>query len=133
MDKMRVQGLLLAVFLLGILTWPATAVAESMTWRVKSLHPYEVWIEFYSQRRRISWPGNGRAYPLSDSNFHDFTLSCFRGENICYGAWDGDGSGTTWGVGRNQSEGCVDCCYLCEGGTTEIVLQPPATQRRRNR
>jgi len=62
MDKTRGTGALLAIFLLGVMAWPATAAAGEMTWQVKSLYRHQVQIEFYSQDRKRAWPGGNRAY-----------------------------------------------------------------------
>lgn len=122
MDKTRGTGALLAVFLLGVMAWPATAAAGEMTWQVKSLYRHQVQIEFYSQDRKRAWPGGNRAYRLDDYEDHSFSLSCNTGEKICYGAWVVGDTGTHWGVGMNDRHSCSDCCSDCDGDTYSVRL-----------
>ena len=122
MHKTRKMWALLAVFVFGVLSWPAPSVAEQITWNVKSLYRYKVQIEFYSQDRKHAWPGGNRAYNLNDYDVHSYTLNCSSGEKICYGAWDKNNPKTYWGVGMNDRHSCEGCCYTCDGDSYSIRL-----------
>jgi hypothetical protein len=92
------------------------AADATLTWSFQSNHPNRVQLEFYSQHRNAAWPGNGHVFLLGDYQRHRFTLSCWSGEKICYGAWvDGDAN-QYWGVGIDQSSYCQDCCVICQNG-----------------
>ena len=84
-----------------------------MTWTITSDYKYKAQLEFYSQSRAASWPGNGSAYTLNDNDAHKFTLACRGGEKVCYGAWATGDAGTYWGVGMNGKHGCKSCCAVC--------------------
>ena len=90
------------------------AAATDMTWTMTSTYDYQVSVAFYSQDRNRSWPGGDEVYVLKDSRAHPITLSCQRGEKICYGGWPTGGRSTQyWGVGRNNGNHCDACCYVC--------------------
>jgi hypothetical protein len=107
---------------------PISRETEAETWRIRSLFPHQVQIEFYSMDRNAAWPGGGRAYRLYDSNWHAFSLRCRPGERICYGAWNVATGQTTgsryWGVGQDKRYGCSDCCWTCgrKGNPRSITL-----------
>lgn len=97
-----------------VLAATGPAMAEEMTWQVRNSYDYRIRIAFYSLRYDRAWPGNGQGFALNDSRRHSFTLSCQRGERICYGAWpDGDDSAPHWGVGQNRRHRCTTCCGIC--------------------
>ena len=113
---MRKRICTLAVAVMGILTvlTARPAAAADMTWTMRSTYDYKVSLAFYSQDANRVWPGNGEVYVLADSRPHAFTLSCRRGETICYGAWPtGGNSSKYWGVGRANAQRCRTCCYVC--------------------
>ncbi len=118
---MRKRMLRLVVTMLGVIMLGMTmqgvtatpAMAEQMTWKIRSSYDYQVQLEFYSQDRKAAWPGNDRAYSLKDSAVHTFTLQCQRGEKICYGAWPTGGGKTYWGVGPRNAHACKTCCAIC--------------------
>lgn len=118
------RRLTLAAMVLGGLCCGQTAAAETFTWIVRSLYPYRVQLEFYSQDYDRAWPGGDNVYVLQDDKFHQYTLNCDYGEKICYGAWvDGDIS-TYWGSGYYGQEYCNSCCSTCDGGTRQTTLNP---------
>lgn len=101
---------------------PFSAVADSMTWRIRSYSEYSVQLEFYSQQYNRVWPGRGKVYVIRDFEVHNYKLACATDEQICYGAWvDGDES-TYWGTGNNNENHCDDCCFVCGGGTRTPVI-----------
>lgn len=108
---MKAIALMFGFVMFGIGASPA--MAEQMTWKMRSSYDYQVQLEFYSQNRNVSWPGNNKAYSLKDSSVHGFTLNCQRGEKICYGAWPTGGGKTYWGVGANNAHTCTTCCAIC--------------------
>lgn len=126
---MRVFALFSALLLL----FGASASAETVTFRVKSDHPYIVQIKFYSQNRNHVWPSAAQAYELRDSEYHNYSLTCLKGEKICFGAWDKGNPDTYWGSGPRDKFGCQNCCQLCESNrvkTTSLNAAPVQTVRR---
>lgn len=109
---------LLPVFMLSFSA--QVSKAETMTWLMKSKYPYKVSVSFYSKSRRHSWPGGTKVWVISDSEVHEYTLRCNRGEKICFGAWVRGNSRRYWGVGKRGYKGCSSCCYRCNGGETRI-------------
>ena len=73
-----------------------------------------VYLQFYAQEREGVWPPPDKYYVLDDYEAHEARLNCWDGEQICYGAWTNNGS--EWGVGRNDSRGCENCCATCWNG-----------------
>ncbi len=112
---------LVFVLVPGSTSWSQGASATTMRWKVKSLYKYKVQIAFYSSGTSRAWPGNGRAWALNDYADHFYTLSCRRGELICFGAWVTGDSAQYWGVGHGGQQGCTSCCYRC-GTTPRPVL-----------
>ncbi len=108
----------------GALALPLEASADNMNWQVKSNYPYRVQIKFYSQSRRVTWPGVGEAWGLNDSEYHEYNLQCRTGEKICFGAWVTGRSSPYWGVGADNEHGCEACCYICGDDTRPQVLNP---------
>ncbi|HTS39710.1 MAG TPA: hypothetical protein VMH84_04115 [Xanthobacteraceae bacterium] len=90
--------------------------AETMLWRVKSVYPYRVQVEFYSENRKHEWPGGGNAWGLDNNRTQRFSLICNAGEKICLGAWVTGNAAKYWGVGLHNSHSCRNCCYVCGGG-----------------
>jgi hypothetical protein len=95
----------------------------NMVWQVKSNYQYRVQIAFYSRERNHEWPGNGQAWDLNDYNNHSYTLSCRRGEKICFGAWVTGNANKYWGVGFGGKQGCSTCCFYCGEQPQAQVLQ----------
>jgi hypothetical protein len=127
MNTVRAIWISLACSLFAISIATTDAVAENLTFRVQSMASQKAQIVFYSQDRRIRWPGPGRAYSLNDYEEKSFPLSCITNEKICYGAWTTPNQKFTWGTGPNDGGGCRGCCYTCGGGgrTQLIVLRNP--------
>lgn len=115
--------LALALLLMGV--FAGQAQADNLTWTVTSDHPNIVDVEFYSQSRNVSWPGNGRVYVIDDWDAHTYSLSCNRGERICFGAWVRGRSSTYWGVGSGGRNSCADCCAICGAGTPDRIRLTP--------
>lgn len=101
------------------------SAAETLTWYVQSEHPNVVSLEFYSSDRDVAWPGGGEVYLLDDWDVQTYTLECNRGEQICFGAWVRGSDNEYWGVGLDGEQGCDSCCYVCDGGETEIEVLSP--------
>ena len=108
------------IALAATLLTPTFTFAESLTFRIRSYHPKQVNIAFYSQNRNHSWPGGGQVYVLDDYEVHDYSLGCIQGEKVCYGAWVRGSNATYWGSGQGGKEGCQSCCFVCNGGTTPV-------------
>ncbi|AXS42377.1 hypothetical protein D1F64_02345 [Breoghania sp. L-A4] len=103
----------------------SVARAETLTWQIRSEHPKVVSLEFYSQGRSVSWPGDGQVYVIKDYDTHTYRLSCRPGEQICYGAWVRNRKRSYWGVGANNRNRCRSCCYTCDGGETQVIVLNP--------
>jgi hypothetical protein len=116
---MKILRLLLLASAAGAIS-PA-ASAEDMTVVIANSHPYAVMLEMYSQDRDHVWPGGNEAYLLDDGETKNISLACEDEETICYGAWVQGDDSTFWGVGRDNSQACDDCCYTCDGGSTEEI------------
>jgi hypothetical protein len=122
MRKLSMIAIAMVIVVMATLT-ARTAAAAEMTWTMTSNYEYQVSVAFYSQDRDHVWPGGDDSYVLKDSRAHSFTLSCHRGEKICYGAWPTGGRSTTyWGVGRNNRQHCSNCCYTCGEANPERTL-----------
>lgn len=118
---MFLKKLALVVAALGLLP-VAQARAESLLFSVQSEYPYIVHIAFYSDDRNWEWPGGDQVYVLDDSRVHDYSLNCNYGEKICYGAWPKGTRKSYWGVGPDGNQSCSDCCYVCNGGETGVIV-----------
>lgn len=113
------------VFLVTLFSASGQGYAANLTFYLQSQHPNVVSLEFYSQDRNHVWPGNDQVYLLDDYDTHEFSLSCNKGEKICYGAWVRNRSDLYWGVGLDNAEYCKDCCYNCNGGHTPVIVLNP--------
>ena len=96
------------------------AAAETLSFRVKNDSPHVIELAFYSMNRAYEWPGNNQAWVLKDNLIHTFRLTCQRGEDICLGAWQQGNRNRYWGMGFNADHECENCCYYCNGQTTDI-------------
>lgn len=118
---MYLKRILAAVLVLGFL--PITqARAESLLFSIRNDYPYTLMLVFYSDDRNWEWPGDDQAYVLDDNRIHDYPLNCNYGEKICYGAWPKGSRKYYWGVGQDRSHYCTDCCYICNGGETGVIV-----------
>ncbi len=64
----------------------APALADSITFKVRSFHKFSVDMKFYSKSRNNVWPGASSHWTIKDYSVKEYRLSCIRGERICYGA-----------------------------------------------
>lgn len=96
-----------------------TAMAESLTWHFKNNHESIVDFELYADNGK--WPGKGSVYSLDDGSTRNVTISCDRGEKICYGAWVRGTESSSWGAGKGGQESCKSCCYICGTGETPVL------------
>ena len=90
------------------------AVESSVTFVITNSAQYQINVRIFAQSRPVSWPGQDKAFVLSDGDPHPLTIKCVRGEQVCYGAYYN--TGKYWGAGRDNSKGCKDCCLPCTGG-----------------
>ena len=116
--------LLLALLALSGFAAAAPARANTLTFLMKSEYQYTLRLEFYSTKTGLYWPGNGKSWAMDDYDAHTYKLNCTTGEQICYGAWESGGT-LQWGVGYQHSQGCQNCCYTCNGGTTKLIRLTP--------
>ena len=117
----KIKLVILSLVLLAAAAVPGkTAKAETFTFLMQSLYPYKVSVAFYSKSRGHVWPGVRKGYVMADSEVHEYTLKCRRGEKICYGAWVTGKTYKYWGVGFRGRKYCSNCCYICDGGESKI-------------
>jgi hypothetical protein len=121
----RISVLVAGLAALLMLSAVAPASAGSLTFYMQSQHPSIVSLEFYSQARAAAWPGDGQVYIMDDYDTHSYSLSCNSGESICYGAWVRGDESTYWGVGLDNSEYCTNCCFSCDGSSTNVIVLNP--------
>lgn len=107
------------------------AAQSSLDFKVKSLHPNKVYIQFFSDTYPGHfWPGPQEAWEIADWERHKYKLACVFGERICYGAATDFSNSTYWGTGLNGTENCSACCYECgqshlwQSNDVEINLRP---------
>ncbi|MEM5581169.1 hypothetical protein WNZ15_01810 [Roseibium sp. AS2] len=116
--------LVFSVVYSGLTALPASA--ESLLWRFESKHSKIVDVELYSDTRRGHvWPGSNKVYVLDDYTVKTISISCRRGERVCYGAWVRNRSNLYWGVGHKNRNSCSSCCYTCNGGQTRVIVLNP--------
>jgi hypothetical protein len=102
---------------------------------VRSLDKYTVHLNFRAPNRNNVWPGGSQIWPLRDSEFHTYRLSCVPGEKICYGAERSGNKNAYWGIGLDGRRGCTQCCMTC-GSSHRLTLNgapdgPAASNNRR--
>jgi hypothetical protein len=129
MHKIYAIWALLLALVCAIVGTPTQAAADNITFRVKSMAEQRAQIMFYSQDRRVHWPGGGQAYSLNDYSEHEFKLNCVTDEKICYGAWTTPNQRFTWGSGVDGRGSCSGCCYTCRGTRTELIVLRNTVQR----
>ncbi len=121
MKTIRQRAGLAALSVLALLGGVSAASAADVTFQMMNSHPNAVEVELYSQDRDYVWPGNNQVYLLDDGETKQIPLACDQGEKICYGAWVSGDKTTYWGTGPENAETCTDCCYTCQGGSTEEI------------
>lgn len=97
------------------------AMADSMVWKFRSYHSNIVDVQLYASARNNVWPRNGQVWSLTDLNVHNVTITCVRGEKVCYGAWVRGTESSYWGGGRNNRQSCTSCCYVCGNIQTPVI------------
>lgn len=107
--------------LLAVVPVTLPAAAETMTFQMSSDHENAVEIKMFAQSRRNVWPSSRTVFKLEDYDVHNFKISCQRGERICYGAYVVGDTDTYWGVGDRNQQRCRNCCYTCNGRTTDLI------------
>jgi hypothetical protein len=107
----------------------SSAQAAKLGWRWQNRSGQTLNVELYSDiRDGHVWPGNNRTWVVpSDGVIYVNPISCKRGERICYGAWIGDGTGDSWGVGKAKQHSCANCCFVCNGRQTDVIVFRPTT------
>jgi tetratricopeptide (TPR) repeat protein len=101
---------------------PAETPKTNLYWSLSKEHDATISVSFYSEARAYEWPGNRQVWLLENSSQkYTFNLSCNKGENICFGAWERGAPDTYWGVGRDRKFSCTNCCHVCDGSTVQNV------------
>jgi hypothetical protein len=111
----------LAALLAAASLAPTAASADTMTFKMRSFSKNVIEIAFYSQNRKIEWPGGGKVYINRTFDVVNYPLTCVKGEKICYGAWLKGNTNRYWGVGQGNKQRCKDCCYTCNGVTATPI------------
>jgi len=68
---------------------------------------------FFDKTANLLWPNSSQVYIIPAGQTRSTSISCTRGNRICYGAQTDPPAGTYWGVGINGDLGCDTCCYTC--------------------
>jgi hypothetical protein len=89
-----------------------------LVFHVKNNTRKEIGIHFKTSPRNRTWPSSNHHWKVSDGESRDFSLPCYKGEKVCWGAWDDTG---TWAIGKGKG-GCKGCCYMCGGGDAYATL-----------
>lgn len=72
--------------------------------------------KFYDFTNNLVWPSSTTHYTtLAYNASYTHNLNCRTGANVCYGARAGTGY---WGVDRDGSKYCSDCCITCQNGNS---------------
>jgi hypothetical protein len=96
-----------------------------LTWTViSSVFTQSINYRFFDESRGLVWPAPPLAYVLSAGGSATATLTCYTGDNICFGGNGASVPTTYWGVGVNNDELCASCCRTCTDGTTSINPTP---------
>jgi hypothetical protein len=113
--------LLIGLFALCVASLPARS--DVFTFKVRSLHPNAVQIKFYSQTRKgHQWPTTKLAWDLLDDEVHALSMTCNRGERICWGAWVKGSNRPEWGSGTGGTDSCKACCYICSNAEASGIV-----------
>jgi hypothetical protein len=110
----------LATISLVIAPIAAMAASSNITFQMRSFSKYAVEVKFFSKNRNVVWPTSKTVYVIKNYDVAKYNLSCIQGERICYGAVVRGNSKRYWGVSTSGKQGCSNCCYVCNGGTTPI-------------
>jgi hypothetical protein len=98
-----------------------SAKAETFTFNIQKNVGETLDLVFYSRDRNHAWPGGTEVYILENNRPYNVTLSCQRGEKICYGAWVRGNTNYFWGVGYGGGQACNNCCFFCDGGQSVLI------------
>ncbi len=122
---MWTKGALLALAFVFAVMAPSSSHGQQLTFELINDSGRDIQVEFYSEDRNHAWPGGNQAYNLARARDNSWTISCRRGEKICYGAWVKGNSTVYWGVGLNRKQRCETCCFICDGSVAKRTLTPP--------
>lgn len=121
---MQKIGTIVSLLLLQIT--PAFAGANMEFW-VSNYHPHIVYMQLHAPERQNVWPNATQSYVLNRTS-HVVRISCYKGEQICFGAatTNDQQNISYWGRGTGpNSMGCASCCYTCShGARVNIGLRP---------
>lgn len=118
--RLKLVSALFVILVLGLL--PNSAQSASFDWRWANRSGETIHVELYSKGRNNVWPGNGRFWIAAPNNrVYSNRISCQRGEYICYGAWLADDENTWWGAGKGGQQACNNCCYHCNGRSSQVI------------
>jgi hypothetical protein len=96
--------------------------SPTLGWHFKNETSSKIEVTFYSPDRSMKWPAGDQVFYVEPGTTQDMKLNCSAGQNICYGAWSSADFNRYWGVGRGGRQGCTNCCYICNGGETNILV-----------
>lgn len=123
---MKIRGVLLILAMaLAFVSTSGVSQAQQLTFEIVNDSGRDIQIEFYSEDRNHAWPGGNQAYNLPRAKDNSWTISCRRGEKVCYGGWVKGNSNVYWGVGLNRKQRCQTCCFICDGSVAKRTLTPP--------
>jgi hypothetical protein len=94
---------------------PSSSSADTMIWDVKNSCTGTIDIRFFDRTNGVVFPSNTQSYVLDRSDRQSYRLKCNTNATICLGASLKTNSRFYWGVAVDNSEGCEDCCHICDG------------------
>jgi hypothetical protein len=97
-----------------------SAIADTITWHVRSYHRNAVHLKLYSMNRAHQSPTT-TAYAQRDYNIHRIRISCVSGERVCFGAYVVGNANSFLGVGHDPRRACSNCCYVCRGNVVSVI------------
>lgn len=98
---------------------------SDLLWTVNSsVYSQNIDYRFFDQTRNLVWPGPTTYWSISGGGSATWRLTCYTGDNICFGGTGHSVTTRYWGVGLNGDKYCANCCMKCTDGATSITLTP---------
>lgn len=98
---------------------PPPSVNAAMTWTISDgcNDGRGIQFKFYDRTSNGVWPSASTHWTTGVGGSASRTLSCTRGNRICFGATTDPMTNTYWGIGLEGNRGCDNCCYACADGS----------------
>jgi len=100
------------------------SVNAAMTWTITDgcSDGRGLLVKFYDRTSGGVWPTSSTAYVANPGGSVVRTLSCTRGNRICYGATTDPSTTRYWGIGLEGNRGCDACCNTCDDVSVSRTL-----------